>query len=354
VVLSSRARLARNVEGFRFPGRADERDLKLVAQQVRRAALADVERLADLAAIAIDALTPHELGELEDARRVSPELAAGGPHRYALLDDDGALSVFVNEEDHVRLQSLAAGSGLHEALRDVEDADRRLSRRLRYAVHARWGHLTASLSNMGTGLRLSSLLHLPALGALGRVEGTLRAARHLGISIRGAHGEHSVAAGDLYQVSNAVTLGLSTGHIEGRVRPVVEYLVAAERAARRELAETAPVAARAASEAGEAWRYVEAVSRLSARDALEILSRLRLAAACGIALAGVPAPGDALFTALVIDLRTGAGLTDRSTDTGDSPASAVREAIQRPAKLRSALRTAPFGSAPTSDRPASA
>lgn len=342
VVLSSRARLARNVAGFRFPGRADERDLRRVAQEVRRAALADTERLADLPAIPVDALSVRERDELEDARRISPELAAGGPHRYALLDDEGVLSIFVNEEDHVRIQSLAPGAGMRAALLSAEDADARLARRLRYARHPRWGHLTASLSNMGTGLRVSALVHLPALALLGRLEQTLDAARQLGISIRGAHGEHSVAAGDLYQVSNGVTLGLSTDHIEGRVRPMVDYLVGAERAARRDAGGSRGAAGQIVDEARQAWRYVEGADRLSARVALEVLSRLRLAAACGLSPGdGTPEPGDALFTALVVDLHTGRGLADGDGATAGRPhAAALREAIQRPAKLRSALRPA--------------
>jgi hypothetical protein len=100
-----------------------------------------------------------------------------------------------------------------------------LRARLTYARDVRWGYLTASLGNVGTGLRLSLLVHLSALAFLGRLPDTLRAAQHLGISVRGAHGEHSLAAGDLYQVSNAVTFGLEPSHIAGRIRPVAEYLV---------------------------------------------------------------------------------------------------------------------------------
>jgi protein arginine kinase len=337
VVLSSRARLARNLGGFSFPGRASERDLRRVAQEVRRAALADTERLGDLAVVAVAPLSARDRADLVDARRISPELADGGANRYALLDDEGVLSLFINEEDHVRVQALAAGNAPSAALRSAEDADQRLARRLVYARDTRWGYLTTALSNVGTGLRLSVLAHLPALAFLGRLAETLKAAECLGISIRGAHGERSQAVGDLYQVSNAVTYGLTTAHIAGRVRPVVDYLVAAERTARREVAERHAAAVTQA--AHDAWTCIERAERLDAADSLRLLSRLRLTAASGLTPLGghAPAPSAPLFAELVADLRTGAGLVALDATQSPAPAS-VRDAIQRPAKIRSALR----------------
>jgi protein arginine kinase len=334
VVLAARARLARNLASFPFPGRADERDLRRVAQEVRRAALADTERLADLSPVAIARLSARDKADLVDARRISPELADGGANRWALLDDSGALSVFINEEDHVRIQALAAGNAAADVLRAGQDAEQRLARRLSWAADARWGYLTASLSNLGTGLRLSLLVHLPALAFLQRLPETLRAAHHLGISIRGAHGEHSCAAGDLYQVSNAVTFGLGPPHIAGRVRPVADYLIAAERAARREAVDGH--AARVVEAARGAWTRIERADRLAADVALDLLSGLRLAAAVDLTPLGghAPAPDAALFAAVVAELRTGAGLAARG---GGAPPS-VQDAIQRPAKIRTALR----------------
>ncbi len=308
MVLAARTRLARNLAAFPFPGRAADRDLRRAAQVVRRAALADTERLADLSPVAIARLSARDKAALVDARRISPELARGGANRWALLDESGALSVFVNEEDHVRIQAVAAGNAALDVLRAGEDVDGRLARRLPWAVDARWGYLTASLSNVGTGLRLSILAHLPALAFLRRLPETLRAASHLGISIRGAHGEHSSAAGDLYRVSNAVTFGLSPAHIAGRVRPVADYLIAAERGARREVVDGH--AARAVDLARAAWTRIERADRLEAGVALDLLSHLRLAAAAGLTPLGghAPAPDAALFAALVAELRTGAGL----------------------------------------------
>lgn len=307
VVLASRARLARNLAGFPFPNRASERDLRRVAQDIRRAALADTERLADLYAIAIETLSPRDRADLTDARRISPELAEGGANRYALLDEAGMLAIFINEEDHIRIQAIVAGNDAKSALRSAEDTDLRLARRLNYMVDAQWGYLTASLSNVGTGLRLSVLAHLPALAFLGRLTETLKAFHSLDISVRGAHGEHSEAVGDLYQISNATTYGLRTEFISGRVRPVADYLVAAEREARKEVAETHSIAVMKAARV--AWDRVEEADRLDAVTALELLSALRLASASGLRpLGDTPAPNAELFATLVADLHTGAGL----------------------------------------------
>ncbi|MDX1935298.1 MAG: ATP--guanido phosphotransferase [Capsulimonadales bacterium] len=336
VALCSRARLARNLADYPFPGRASDRDLRRVAQEVRRAALADTEWLGDLSAVALASLSERDRADLVDARRISPEMAEPGAASYALLDDDGTLTVFINEEDHVRLQTLAAGNTLIAALKTAEEAESRLARRLRFAHHPRWGYLTTALSNIGTGLRLSALVHLPALAFLGRLSETLEAAHQLGISVRGAHGEGSQAAGDLYQVSNAISYGLTTAHIVRRVRPVVDYLVAAEREARQEVGERR--FEDAMNGARLAWTRIENADRLDAPTALTLLSALRLVAVAGMALSGrSPVPDATQFATLIADLRTGGSLSAES-DRHAGPLPSVRDAIQRPARIRSALR----------------
>ena len=340
VVLVSRARLACNLADYPFPGRAGERELRLGAQQIRRAARADTARLADLAPVSVASLSPSDRAALLDARRISPELARGGAHRYALLSDDGLLSVFVNEEDHVRVNALSAGSNLWAALESAHDAQTRLSRRLRWAHSPHWGYLTTALTNMGTGLRLSVLLHLPALRYVNRAETALNAARSLGTSVRGAHGEHSEAAGDLYQISNAVTWGYTNEQIAARLRPVIAHLIEAERTARNEVAASH---ARTGEEAARAaWNVICAAEKLNAAEALGLLSALRLAAAARLpgSLSALGGPdGASLFCALVADLQTATPLSDASVSPAPDDANALRAAIRRAARLRSALRS---------------
>lgn len=342
VIVSTRARLARNLEGYSFPGRANETELRRVAQAVRQAAHADTGRLFDLIPVEIASLPPRDRAELVDARRISPDLA--GAERYALLDVTGRISIFVNEEDHVRLQALAPGNDSPAALRDAQDVEARLAARLQWAQDAeKWGYLTASMSNTGTGLRLSVLAHLPALVFLDRLDRVFDAAKQLGISVRGAHGEHSVAAGDLFQVSNEQTLGISVENTAGRMRSFADILVRDERTARREVAGDRTQRDRAMNAARFAWERTKSSDRLSARDSLEILSSLRLCAVCGLLpwrhdYQITAAPDNRLFTYLLAELRTGGGLT------GSEGASALRDAIGRPALLRSALAPIYIGS----------
>jgi len=159
VIVSARARLARNLADLPFPARASETDLRRVARSIRQAAHADTGRLLDLLPVEIASLSARDRAELVDARRISPELAAGGAERYALLDGSGCVGLFINEEDHLRLQTLVPGNAPHSALSNALDVEARLGARLRWAHDPeKWGYLTASMSNTGTGLRLSVLL----------------------------------------------------------------------------------------------------------------------------------------------------------------------------------------------------
>ena len=328
VALFSRARLARNLGGHPFPARASDLEMRRVAHKIKRAAREGGFPLSDLVPVGLSHLPARDISDLVNARRISPDLA-WGPHtnRFALLDEAGEISVFINEEDHLRIQTVVAGNAPEAALSLAQNADTAFAQRLSYARDTlQWGFLTASLGNVGTGLRLSVLLHLPALSFLDRLEAALSAAHVLGISVRAGHGENSRPAGDLFQVSNAVTWGLTTEHIAHRIAPVAAYLVSAEREARREVARFH--AARLTDLARAAWQTVEVAERLSPSDALHLLSTLRLFAACGF----VSGPNEQIFAHLLSDLRTA------SAPLTVAGAGEARDAIARPAKLRVALR----------------
>ncbi len=331
VVLTSRVRLARNLAGHPFPHQASGVDLRRVAHKIKRAAREGGPPVSDLAVVGLAQLSPRDRWDLVNARRISPDLARGPvANRFALLDENGTLGLFINEEDHLRLQAVVAGNAPLAALRRAEAAQAGLARRIAFAHDTvRWGYLTASLGNVGTGMRLSLLLHLPALSFLGRVNDALRAAHVLGISVRAAHGEHSAPAGDLFQVSNAVSWGLTSEHIAGRVAPVADYLVAAERAARREVEDTHRQ--KVLTNAQLAWKTIQSADRIASPEALRLLSALRLCAASNLA----SGPTDATFPGLLFDLRTAEG-------GGAEAAQESRDAIARAAKLRNALR--PFWS----------
>jgi len=210
----------------------------------------------------------------------SREHVSGGNYRPVVLNESGTLSLMVNEEDHLRIQCILPGFQPMTALQMAREFDSFLSKKIRYARADNYGYLTASLANVGTGLRLSVLLHLGALGILGEVTSALTAAAELRISVRGMLGEGTDAFGDLYQVSNETTIGFSDKEIASRVRAVAEHLVARERDARRTLG-----GARRedlAHAVQTAWERLMEARSLSSRAAMACLSVLRLGSGVGI------------------------------------------------------------------------
>jgi len=209
----------------------------------------------------------------------------------------------------------------------VDRVDDCLARELRFEYSDRYGYLTASLSNVGTGLRVSTMLHLPGLAALGRLAKTLRAAHELGISVRGLLGEGSRGFGDFYQVSNEVTLGLPEKEIVHRVRGVADYLIGEEKRSRRELAEDRrDECARRAAEKLDAFRKAKTIGAV---EALEMLSPIRLAASMGLVSGG----NAGVFNELLIKMGIG-----RLTDGRKVSWDAVKAEMTRAPKIKEQLK----------------
>jgi len=282
IVLSTRARVARNVAALPFPARASRAELKRVAELVTSAARRISSLGYAISIIRIDDLAEPDKINLVDAHVVSPEHLNGGPERLVILEPGGQAAIMVNEEDHLRIQSVLSGLAPEEAWRRVDEIDEELSRSLEFGYSERFGYLTASLTNVGTGLRVSALMHLGGLAILGKLRTTLRAARELGVSVRGMFGEGSAGLGDFYQVSNEVTLGLEEKEIVGRVKAVAGYLLEEERRARSlALEEQGP---RLAAMVRESLKVLFAARSISAGEALRLLSPIRVA--CSAAAVG--------------------------------------------------------------------
>ena len=213
---------------------------------------------------------------LVERQLISRELAAvlDGPRGVA-FDAKESVSVMVNEEDHLRLQVLRSGFALDEAWQRHRPPRRRASkRRLGYAFHAQFGYLTACPTNVGTGMRASVMLHLPALGLTKQIEKVFRALQKINLAVRGLHGEGSRAFGDLYQISNQVTLGKSESKILGEIREVIQTILQYERQARTALLKE--------RRQGEQDRVARAIGTLgsatmiTAEETMELLSAVRL------------------------------------------------------------------------------
>lgn len=299
VVISTRARLARSLAEFPFPSRASREDLTMVVREVRKACGGLAERFPELRLVSVDKLSDEVKSFLLGARLASVEQIHGGSGRAIVLTPRAGLSIMINEEDHLRLQAILSGLVCDEALEMVDWADDVLTTRLKFGYSRKYGYLTASLSNVGTGLRVSALMHLAGLRLTGGLDVQLRAAYDLGVSIRGLFGEGTQALGDLFQVSNEVTLGLDEREIAERVRSVAGYLLTKERLARKELLGRQRM--RVLDNASRSLRTLQSAMSVKPREALALMSPLRLAIALGLVENGSSALMNELLAGMRVD-----------------------------------------------------
>ncbi len=280
VVISTRARLARSLAGFPFPSRASAEELRTVVRKVRSACTGLTARFPHFMSLRVERLSPIQRSFLLDARVASTEQMSGGEGRIVITEPGGVLSLMVNEEDHLRLQAMLSGLAPREAWELVDWADDVLAAKLDYSYSDQYGYLTASVSNVGTGLRISAMVHLAGLAMKRELNERLRAAYDLGVSVRGAFGEGSQAAGDLYQVSNEATLGMPESEIVEKVRSVAQYLLGEERRARKEL--LGVERNRLTDDVRRAVRTLSSAMSIKSGEALALISRLRMAALAGL------------------------------------------------------------------------
>ena len=206
IVMATRVRLARNLTGYCFPI-ASKEDEALAVDKMVVGALLDHESGEDYSYSRMADLSSLERGVLVEKHLVSPQLVNPDQHGAVLLSSDEAISVMINEEDHIRIQCIYPGLQLDEAFKQADTVDNILEKELPYAFDEEFGYLTSCPSNTGTGMRASVMMHLPALTITKQIERVIPAISRLGMVVRGSYGEGSKALGNVYQVSNQVTLG---------------------------------------------------------------------------------------------------------------------------------------------------
>lgn len=273
VVISSRIRLARNLQGVAFPGWAGGRERMHLFSRICK--LLTEEPLLDRPqTVLVDELDGMDRDILLERHLISRELASGGAGAGLVHDRETHLSVMINEEDHLRLQILRPGLDLQRAWAAIDRLDTGLERHLAYAFSPTLGYLTACPSNVGTGMRASVMMHLPGLRLAGEAEQVVRGLDRTGFAVRGAFGEGSEAFGAIYQISNQTTLGVSEAETLSRLEDMVHTLVQLEHHARRRMAErTEP---RLADHVGRVFGVFAHARLLTAGEAMDILSGLRL------------------------------------------------------------------------------
>lgn len=294
MVLSTRIRLARNLGAVPFTHRARPEQLEGVLLSVSGAA----QRAAAFGGgltLRMDRLSPVERQVLVERHLVSHELGDGSKPRGIVIGAEERLSLMVNEEDHLRLQSLAPGFQLAEAWARADAADDELDDALDFAFSDEIGYLTSCPTNAGTGLRASVLIHLPALVLLDEIQKVLKSIMQVGLNVRGLYGEHSEVMGNLFQISNQTTLGRSERDSIESLERVTRQIIDTEERARDRMMRDARV--QIEDKVWRAYGTLRHCRSIHSREVINLCSAVRLGVALG--LPGLP-PLAALNALLIV------------------------------------------------------
>jgi len=288
IVLSTRVRLARNLQGFRFGLRAGEADRRSVLHLAREAAEA-TPLLREGSTLSVPGLPDTTRQLLLERHMVSRELVegAGGkpPSHAALMIARGeAVSTMVNEEDHLRIQALVSGFRLREAWALADRLDEELGSQLPYAYHNEFGYLTSCPTNVGTGLRASVLIHLPGLVLTQEIGKVLQGIAQVGLTFRGLYGEGSEVVGNFFQISNQTTLGKTEEDLIDHLQRIVQQVVQYETQARGVLLRDAPTVLE--DKVWRAYGLLRHARSISFQEVMNLLSGVRL----GVGLKLLPKP----------------------------------------------------------------
>lgn len=273
-VISTRIRLARNVDGLPFPHKLKRADALNIIDGVTRA-LAPLDRFVRYDMSGISQL---DGAILQEKHLISPDLLTDSPFGAALISSDETVSVMVNEEDHIREQVIMSGLALDNAYDRINGIDDVLSKSIKLAYSPRFGYLTACATNLGTGMRASVMMFLPALTMCNMMDACINDVGRLNMTVRGVYGEGSKADGYLYQISNQRTLGMTEKDILGAVRSAINYVSDAELRARMRLKADEPALK---DKIFRAWGVATNAYKLTTGEAMQILSLIRLGAYYG-------------------------------------------------------------------------
>jgi protein arginine kinase len=298
IVLMTRIRLARNLAGNPFPGWAREAQRETIFETCREA-LGDAPQMKRALNVAVNELSDLEKQILVERHLISRELSGSKAGAGVVISKDQTLSVMINEEDHLRIQVMRAGFQFKKTWNAVNELDSALEAELDYAFSPTLGYLTACPTNLGTGMRASAMMHLPALVISNQMEKVVRAVNQLGMVVRGLFGEGSDASGSIFQISNQTSLGESEDEIIKRLSSVLNSIVEHELNARAKLLESD--ASKIFDKIGRAYGILQHSHLLSSGESMNLLSLLRL----GIDLGVFPDDSRAVIDRLFIEAQPG-------------------------------------------------
>ena len=273
IVMSSRVRLARNLKDAAFPGWAKKPERIRVMELLRPAIEALLEMKGSFTGT-MDSLSSLDKQILVERHLISREHAAKSAGSGLVLNREETLCFMINEEDHLRMQALRPGLQLRQAWAVIDQADSALEKKLNYAFSPDLGYLTACPTNLGTGIRVSAMLHLPGLVLAEQINPIIQSVNKLGLAVRGLYGEGTEALGNVFQVSNQMTLGESEGAIVERLEKVLAQIIEHEENARATLLEQK--AKMVYNHIGRAYGILANAHSISSKETMNLLSLMRL------------------------------------------------------------------------------
>ena len=293
IVWSSRVRLARNITNTPFPGWA-KKSVRVDAFQKIRKNVLKLNKMKGSFETEMDQLSTLEKQILVERHIISREHAAKSNGSGLVLSKDESISVMINEEDHLRMQALLPGLQIKDAWLTIDKFDSQLEKGLEFAYSKKRGYLTACPTNLGTGIRVSAMLHLPGLVLSEQINQIIQAVNKLGLAVRGLYGEGTEALGNVFQVSNQMTLGETEGDIIERLNKVLLQIVDHEENARIKLIDSKPKMLY--NHIGRAYGILANAHSISSKETMNLLSLLRL----GMDIQMFPGTSQSLINELII------------------------------------------------------
>lgn len=277
IVMCSRIRLARNLATYPFINRANPRERADIERDFRAAL---EEGHLDLTYLDVQSMSTLDRQFLVERQLISREHANSEGHRGVAIGPEENVSVLVNEEDHLRIQVMQSGLSLNEVWDRINRLDDRIEESLTYAFSPQLGYLTACPTNVGTGIRVGVMLHLPALVHMKQIDKVFRALHKINLAVRGLYGEGTQAFGDFYQISNQQTLGKSEAELIKNLSDVVPQIITFERQARRSLVEERKQALH--DRVSRAYGVLKTAHTISSEETMLLLSDVRMGINLGL------------------------------------------------------------------------
>src|SRR5512140_3597108 len=279
IVISSRVRLARNLKDASFPGWAKKPERVRVLELVRPAVV-NLPEMKDAFADTMDNLSTLDKQILVERHLISREHAAKSAGSGLVLNREETLCFMINEEDHMRMQALRPGLQIRQAWNAIDQADSTLEKKLEYAFNPEFGYLTACPTNIGTGIRVSAMLHLPGLVLAEPINPIIQSVNKLGLAVRVLYGDGTEALGNVFKVSNQMTLGESETAIVERLEKVLAQIIEHEENARASLLEKKPKMV--FNHIGRAYGILANAHSISSKETMSLLSLMRLGVDMGL------------------------------------------------------------------------